>query len=49
MNDDIHVPADHRALPWVIALGVAAIIFGTSLALALPGDSQTPPQVTVSH
>jgi hypothetical protein len=46
MNDDIRVPAEHRILPWVVALGVAAIVVGASLALVLPRDSDTP-QVTV--
>ena len=42
MNDDIRVPAEHRILPWVVALGVAAIVMGTSLALVLPEQSDTP-------
>jgi hypothetical protein len=42
MNDDIRVPTEHRILPWVIALGVAAIVVGTSLALVLPEQSDTP-------
>jgi len=41
MNDDIRVPAEHRILPWVVALGVAAIVVGASLALVLPEDSDT--------
>jgi hypothetical protein len=48
MNDDIRVPAEHRILPWVIALGVAAIVVGTSLAMVLPEQSDTP-QVEVGR
>jgi hypothetical protein len=49
MKDDIRVPAEHRISPWLVALGVTAIVAGASLALVLPEDSASPTQVTVNR
>jgi len=47
MHGDIRGPTDRRLLPWFVALGVAAIVVGASLALVLPEDPRSPVQVTV--
>jgi hypothetical protein len=48
LRDNIRVQTGNRLLPWFVALGIAAIVVGASLALVFPEDTSSP-QVTVSQ
>jgi hypothetical protein len=48
LRDNIRVQTGSRLLPWFVALGIAAIVVGASLALVFPEDASSP-QVTVSQ